>query len=399
MYHLCSESIGADQLCGYRASDLRILFLHRQKACFFHNTARISSDTDPVSHKPPRPVSATAAKTTTVQLDMKNKPPRAQSASTIRTSSIPRAKTQIVRPQAAAHIITQNLNNQNGGFVNSDKKVTIINNDFMEKVPAMARNHNTQVVHTVTPTSVFAVTSVSYSRPVETKVNYAVSSIVMPNGGSPAGQTAPFIYPNYNAKPAPIPTSSSANPHQVAMNGVNNKGAVYDENGMRIDRTPTDDEINFLWDKVRTCLSRNSQATPDKVGTPKSVVSDPQLPLSRQAAPVHQTYIDGNALGQFNSLNRVAGNQSVYHTNLRRHNSTDNVNGYTKRYGLLQQRRQQQNPNSLKSRQQQQQQTYTVYQAPVPSQQEPQSTAGILSPRAGQDGKMGEFLSSAPDVL
>ena len=266
--------------------------------------------------------------------------------------------------------------------MNTDKKVTIINNDFMEKVPAMARAQNGQVVHTVTPSPVFAVTTVSYSRPVEQKVNYAVSSIVMPKTDAPMGQSAPFIYPNYNAKTAPPPTSSSNNPQQVAVNGANYDGAVYDENGIRIDRTPTDDEINFLWDKVRTCLSRTSQATPDKMITPSPIGPDNQQSLSRQAAPMHQKYIDGNALGQFNSLNRVASQQAVYNTNLRRHNSMDNVNGYSKRYGLLQ-RKQQPNPNSLKSRQQQQQ-GYTVYQAPVPSQQEPHPTAGI---QPAQDGK------------
>ena len=323
-----------------------------------------------MAHKPPRPVSASAGKPS-VQQEQKNRQPRVQSASTIRTSSIPRTKTQIVRPQAAAHIITQNLNDQNNSFVNPDKKVTIINNDFMEKIPAMARAQNTQVVHTVTPTSVYTVNSVSYSRPAEQKVNYAVSSIVMPKADSHNGQSAPFIYPSYNTKAAPPPTSSSNNPHQALMNGANYDGAVYDDNGIRIDRTPTDDEINFLWDKVRTCLSRNSQATPDKINTPTSIGPEHQQSLARQAAPVHHKYIDGNSLGQFNSLNRVASQQQIYNTNLRRHNSMDNVNGYSKRYGLLQQRKQQPNPNSLKSRQQQ---AYTVYQAPVPSQQEPQNT-------------------------
>ena len=338
----------------------------------------LSFTAENVTHKPPRPVSASAAKTG-VQQDPKNKQPRVHSATTIRTSSIPRTKTQIVRPQAAAHIITQNLNDQNSNSISHDKKVTIVNNDFMEKVPSMARAQNSQVVHTVTPTSVYAVTSVSYSRPVEQKVNYAVSSVVMPKSDSQTVQTAPFIYPNYNTKGAPPPTSSSGNPNQALMNGANFDGAVYDENGIRIDRTPTDDEINFLWDKVRTCLSRNSQATPDKLNTPTSVGPEHQQSLARQAAPMHQKYIDGNALGQFNSLNRVASQPQVYSTNLRRHNSMDNVNGYSKRYGLLQ-RKQQPNPNSLKSRQQQ---AYTVYQAPVPSQQEPQNTGIQPAP----DGK------------
>lgn len=320
----------------------------------------VKRNNDTVTQKPPRPVSAVATKTFSPKID--SKPPRASSA-TVRTSTIPRAKTQIVRPQAAAHIITQSTQNLENAY--SNEKVTIVNSNFMEKVPAMARANQTAL--SVTPASVYAVTSVNYSQPQQQKGNYAVSSIVMPKN-----ESAPFIYPGYN-KPGPVPSGSVNGPTQGGNNSKYD-GAVYDDNGVRIDRTPTDEEINFLWDKLRNCLSRNSQATPD---------ADSQPGGARQAAPVAHTYIDGNALGQFNSLNRVAqqpGNNQNNNPGIRRQNSLDSANNtYMRRYGLLQQRKQQPNPNSLKSRQQQQQQGYTVFQPPVQSNAEPQSVGPLIN--------------------
>ena len=303
------------------------------------------------------------------------KPPRASSATT-RTSTIPRAKTQIVRPQAAAHIITQNSQYTDSSVNELDKKVTIVNSNFMEKVPAMVRANQTPI--SAEPVSIYAVSSAQYVRP-DTKGQYAVSSMMMPKT-----ESAPFIYPVGYKGPGAV-----GSPNGPVQSTGNSKydGAVYDENLVRIDRTPTDDEINFLWDKLRNCLSRNSQTTPDG-----------QQAVSRQAAPMSNTYIDGNALGQFNSLNRVAqgsnnnnnnnpsNNNNNNNPSLKRQNSLDSAtSSYTRRYGLLQQRKQQPNPNSLKSRQQLAvQQGYTVYQPPVASHTEPQSTN---SQQNGTDGK------------
>lgn len=330
---------------------------------YYWFNGHISDSSDVSSQKPPRPVSAVTGKTITAKVDAK--PPRASSA---RTSSIPRAKTQIVRPQAAAHIITQSTQNMDSTVVNElDKKVTIVNSNFMEKVPAMTRANQTPL--SAEPVSIYAVTSANYAHP-DQKGQYAVSSIIMPKG-----ESAPFLHPSGYNKQGPMMGGGPSGPMQAAGQSKYD-GAVYDENNLRIDRTPTDDEINFLWDKLRNCLSRNSNATPDK--SP----ADVQQSGSRQAAPVAHTYIDGNTLGQFNSLNRVA---QPNNPTLKRQNSLDSANGsYTRRYGLLQQRKQQPNPNSLKSRQTTQQQGYTVYQPPVASHTEPQPTVGVQN---GTDGK------------
>ena len=41
MYYPCSESKGADQLCGFREADLRLLFSHIQKAGFLMTRLKI----------------------------------------------------------------------------------------------------------------------------------------------------------------------------------------------------------------------------------------------------------------------------------------------------------------------------------------------------------------------
>jgi hypothetical protein len=141
---------------------------------------------------------------------------------------------------------------------------------------------------------------------------------------------------------------------------------VYDDNGLRIDRTPTDDEINFLWDKVRNCLQR----TPAPANSP---VSDPVKPSMfdqnaiRQAAPVSHTYIDGAALGQIAAQARVS---SVINQNPGSSRKSVDPNGYQRRYGLLQ-RQKQQNPNSLNKNGIAQRQIIT-YHGPMSSNLEPQ---------------------------
>ena len=78
-------------------------------------------------------------------------------------------------------------------------------------------------------------------------------------------------------------------------------GAVYDENGMRIDRTPTDEEITWLWDKVRTCLNKEEQANGGATGNAKVQNGgggggvDPGRPPPTMSTKL----IDGASLGQY----------------------------------------------------------------------------------------------------
>ncbi|KAL3881918.1 hypothetical protein ACJMK2_028304 [Sinanodonta woodiana] len=363
------------------------------------------------AQKPPRPVSA---KLGTASLGYPPGPEklRVASADSVRTSTIPRPKPHIVRPLAAAHIITQNSQMPAGGGGHvEDRKIVVVNSDFMEKVPAMLRAGTMGMNSPGHPSSAQAVQSTGTSsypqRGMEQKTTYAVSSIIMPKNAG-----APLMMTNGLSRQTTAPVSSATVPSQAGLN-VRYEGAVYDDNGLRIDRTPTDDEINHLWENVRNCLSRNAgPAVSNSVSYTNNELHQPQVTSSRQAAHVSNKYIDGNALGQFANLNRVAPNSqtplqqqqqyqpSIFGTNsLRRQNSSENANGTaTKRYGLLHQRRQQQNPNSLKARSRLsagKSQQYAVYQAPVPSYSDPQQS-GVppFLPTQEMSESMAAFLTA-----
>ncbi|XP_030850804.1 centrosomal protein of 126 kDa isoform X3 [Strongylocentrotus purpuratus] len=62
---------------------------------------------------------------------------------------------------------------------------------------------------------------------------------------------------------------------------VANKAPVI-QNGIRLDKTPTDDEINWLWDKVRTCLHTREEGADLKNGPVT------QTPNTRQSSSANQ---------------------------------------------------------------------------------------------------------------
>lgn len=131
------------------------------------------------------------------------------------------------------------------------------------------------------------------------------------------------------------PASSAQHPQPAVRH---QHAPIYTENGLRIDRTPTDDEINYLWDKVRTCLSRTGPVTGPEAGK-KNSLGD----LSRTSAPMSHKYIDGAtlALGSGKSNLSVASTYSQPNSYPNRGSkpASANSNTYLRRYGLLQQRR------------------------------------------------------------
>ena len=282
-----------------------------------------------------------------------------------------------MRPQAAAHIITHNAAASailsNSYSESNDKKVTFTNNDFMSKVPVTTMLKQSNITPAVTEVTVYSVPGM--------RMNYTQSATVP--GKQVGGKE------NFPVSSANVPTY-----HNGVVEGNtygDQAGPVYNENGMRIDRTPTDDEINFLWEKVRTCLNRNSTSGPVVSEPPKAApVATDTAP--RQAAPLSNKYIDGASLSQMGPKSRVAvynhqnltqatrGNQNgEFRTVV---NGGDQVGAYQKRFGLLQQRKQQQNPNSL-TKNGLQRQTIT-YHGPVYSNQEPsQNVGGYQAPPEG----------------
>ncbi|XP_022081819.1 uncharacterized protein LOC110974468 [Acanthaster planci] len=111
------------------------------------------------------------------------------------------------------------------------------------------------------------------------------------------------------------------------------------QNGIRLDKTPTDEEINWLWDKVRTCLNTQEQGG---VG-PNSDIS------SRQPASMSKHCIDGNRLtanlrvsaqGHVTTPQDHWTNQRKYNTYPRIRTSSDSSATSLRKTALLQQRRQ-----------------------------------------------------------
>lgn len=135
-----------------------------------------------------------------------------------------------------------------------------------------------------------------------------------------------------------------------------NKEVMYDANGLRLDRTPTDDEINWLWDKVRTCLSRQSSAGSE---TPGSEQDRLNATTNRQTAPMAQKFFDGNSLApKFRTATRLGTvnnyNTSGYMNSNRKKISMNHLNSYNKKNNAANQQR------SVRSSQ-----TATVSQTPV----------------------------------
>ena len=115
------------------------------------------------------------------------------------------------------------------------------------------------------------------------------------------------------------------------------EGAVYDANGIRLDRTPTDEEINWLWDKVRTCLSR--QSTMDGGDNP-SERNGSASGQPRQTAQLSNKYIDGTSLApqlrtttkMFTTYNGNQNETSTFNSTYpKKKISMDTLNTYNRR--------------------------------------------------------------------
>jgi hypothetical protein len=238
----------------------------------------------------------------------------------------------------------------------SDKKVTVVNNGFMSKVP-------TSLTPAYTEATVYTVPGV--------KMNYTKAA----SGTLPRQEDYNYIGKENNFQ---MPPGSDAPIQHASM-----QGPVFDENGMRIDRTPTDEEINYLWEKVRTCLNRPTNQNQNVPVSENPKVSQTPVEAPRQA-PVSHQYIDGAALSKIVAANRTQP-QVYTPTSGTQSTAKNGEQTYARRYGLLQQRKQQ-NPNSLnKGPVISQRQFVTTYNGPVYSNTEP--TQNPAAYQAPQDGK------------
>ncbi len=114
------------------------------------------------------------------------------------------------------------------------------------------------------------------------------------------------------------------------------EGAVYDSNGIRLDRTPTDDEINWLWDKVRSCLSRQSTMDSAAGGSVRETRATASS-QPRQTAHLTSKYIDGSGISAQSHAEpaRGYGAPNGYigenHTTMRKKISMENLNTANRR--------------------------------------------------------------------
>lgn len=132
---------------------------------------------------------------------------------------------------------------------------------------------------------------------------------------------------------------------------------VYNENGLRIDHTPTDEEINSLWTNMRSMLEKGGEkgntmasatatASPAATNATNSHHKDGDLPTNvRQTVQLSHKYIDGAALGIPNGMNRTTPSYAYQKSGTTNGASNGNQklgghlrNGYLQRYTLLQQR-------------------------------------------------------------
>ncbi|XP_050391840.1 uncharacterized protein LOC126810692 isoform X2 [Patella vulgata] len=247
------------------------------------------------------------------------KPPRAVSAGTQRAVT-----SEITKPKAVAHIIQSHEPPQTEQAeiyyknlqAELEKKVTLVNNNFMGKV-------------------------VTTQQSPQYTTNGNLSTQAVTSKYQTNGTKAVHLKMTDATKQTTLPKNSASPPH---ASNVHYGQPVFDENGLRIDRTPTDDEINQLWETVRTCLHPN-----DEERSNCSQAQSDSVLLSRQAAQISSKVIDGGALGSIGPPTRVGSAYQprtatkVYQA---RQTNQGTSNGYLKKYGLLQQRRQQEKVNS-----------------------------------------------------
>lgn len=215
-----------------------------------------------------------------------------------------------------------------------------------------------------------------------------------------------------NEKPAqPVKTGSAPFVHGPDGDGHSEKGKnlepKYDNNGLRLDRTPTDDEINWLWDKVRTCLNKEKTGGSD-AGSHTSEQNKPPRPETH----LSQKLINGTSLHfatntnnptsrpppaqkvtKITSKNLVRHTAGLNNTFPRQRTSSDNT--YNNRSALLQQRQQVNTGNQYKyPHGQPGNRQYIVYQSPVSSAQGPVTANGQINPEENVSESMAAFLAA-----
>ncbi|KAM8977658.1 centrosomal protein of 126 kDa [Pelodytes ibericus] len=157
---------------------------------------------------------------------------------------------------------------------------------------------------------------------------------------------------------------------QESLSAPTKRYPIYGENGLRLDHTPTDEEIALLWHGVRSALThRHADFRPG---------DQPSSNMQSARPNLSHVVIDGDTLlHNWNSLSRVNGfffpPTNGYITLARRKQIADS--NENKRRALLEQRRGRANFASLRAPRTQN--LHTLKISPFPSSQEPGQTRAI----------------------
>ena len=278
--------------------------------------ASVSSKTDTIQ-KVPRAASAGTVRPPPSQLTTTNTHTNLYTSSQDQRSTLPpHSNAPVNRPQAAAHIIMSTdyqqayknteLSSQNSSQSSAvtaatahkshfESKVKPVSNNFMSKVPMKVptSGQTNGIVYHVRATEsngynnqnsgdvVSKDTANQQTLPERAKITSGKKVTVSNASVSQTSRTSKINIQQINNS---TPTYANQNENSVP---------VYDENGMRIDRTPTDDEITWLWDKVRNCLTKEEDVIS------KNTVKATPINVTDQKSPptVSTKIIDGASLG------------------------------------------------------------------------------------------------------
>lgn len=182
----------------------------------------------------------------------------------------------------------------------------------------------------------------------------APSNSTQPSSASNVTPVPPSSNPGYQSDAAPNLPSAFASNGKLNANLAAEKPAQ-DISGISLDKTPTEEEINWLWQKVRSCLNREpasamspAAANSNRVlsfGNGNAPPSANGMSSARQTVQVSCTNFDGSVLtsrpgsGRVNTtyVNNFMGTQNA----ARRRVTMETLSAYTKNTNshLLQQRR------------------------------------------------------------
>lgn len=181
----------------------------------------------------------------------------------------------------------------------------------------------------------------------------APSNSTQPPSASDVISVQPLSNPGYQPVTAPNLPSAFASNGKLNTNLTAEK-PTRDISGISLDKTPTEEEINWLWQKVRSCLNREPSSVSPAAANSNKIPSfeNGNVPPStngvssaRQTVQVSCTNFDGSVLtsrpgsGRVNTtyVNNFMGTQNA----ARRRVTMETLNAYTKKTNnnLLQQRR------------------------------------------------------------